>query len=119
LLLASYPLAWISRRVSVQPRLRALLDGVRVNGTIESIDTTNRRMPVGRIGWDGDPGDGRHLMKQIVYRYSVDGRVIRKATPPFAPSLAEGRSVGDVIAVYVFRPEPEHGEADIYRINDP
>lgn len=90
LLLGAYPLAWISRRVSVQPRLRAFLKGSRVNGTIESSDWTNRLMPVGRIGWGDDPANPRRLMTQIVYRYSVDGRVIRKTTPPFSPSLAAG-----------------------------
>jgi len=118
LLLACYPLAWISRRVSVQPRLRAFLDGVRVEGIIESIDTTNRRMPGAKVGSGIDPRDERQLMKQIAYRYSFEGRVIRKTTRPFPPSLADGRAVGDAIAVYVYPAEPGGGEADVFRINE-
>ena len=50
-------------------------------------------------------------------RYSFEGRVIRKATRPFPPSLADRRHVGDAIAVYVFPAEPDGGEADVFRIN--
>lgn len=117
LLLGFYPLAWIGRRVSIQPRLRAFLEGIRVEGSIESIDTTNWLMPIAKVGSGIDPKDARQLMKQIAYRYSFEGRVIRKTTRPFPPSLAEGRKVGDAIAVYVFPAEPDGGEADVFRIN--
>jgi len=117
-LLAAYPLAWVSRRVSVKPRLRAFLEGTRVNGTIDSIDTTDRLTPSAKVGYSVDSRDRRQLMKQIAYHYTVGGRVIRKKTPPFPPSVADGRSVGDMIPVYVFRSEPDHGEADVFRIND-
>jgi hypothetical protein len=118
-LLTAYPLAWVARRVSVEPRLRAFVEGTRVNGTIESIDTTNQLMPIAKVGSGVDPRDSRQLMKQIAYCYSIGGRVIRKRTPPFPPSLADGRSVGDAIAVYVFPSEPDKGEADVFRINEP
>ena len=88
-----------------------------MDGTIESIDTTNWRMPIAKVGSGIDPKDARQLMKRIAYRYSFEGRIIRKATQPFPPSLAEGRQVGGAIAVYVFPAEPDGGEADVFRIN--
>jgi hypothetical protein len=116
LLLVFYPLRRVGWRESVRPRIRAFIDGNRVEGTIESVETTNRMIP--RRGFGNGENAGQ-LMKQFVYRYTLNGRVIQRTTVPFPPSLIGGRAPGDSIPVYVWAGDPEHGEADVYRIREP
>jgi hypothetical protein len=124
LLIGCYPIYRIRYRKTLAPRVRALLEGVRVEGIIETIHGTDEIVSVRP---ESDRVSANPLMrtvqigvkKKISYRYTIDGREIRRTTIPFAESLLRGRGVGDSIPVYVSRSEPELGEADIFGIREP
>ena len=69
MVLLFYPLGRIGWRDSVQPPMRAFMDGNRVEGTIESVVTTNRMITRQGRGLT-DPRDAGQLMKQFVYHYT-------------------------------------------------
>ena len=124
LLIGCYPIYRIRYRKTLAPRIRALLEGVRVEGIIEAIHDTDfivsATPPVELVSTNPlMRREERGVKKQISYCYTIDGRKIRRTTIPFAESLLRGRGVGDSIPVYVSRSDPERGEADIFGIREP
>jgi hypothetical protein len=102
--------------LTVSPRVRALLEGSLVEGVIESVEDTDEIVSTQQsfettvqARWVGQK-------KRISYRYTIDGRVVRRTSIPFWPQLLGERSIGDSIPVYVSPLDPEHGEADIFGI---